>query len=192
MKTCSKCQQTKPLTEFTKSVKKVAYSNRGAQHHAYCKTCNAELARQRRKLHKNGVKDVGKILNIPEADRDLMSALRYKFNLAKDRTKKKSLPAINLTAEDLYELYLKQGRVCAYTGLPFKLELGHELSPSLDRILPELGYVMGNVQWICWASNRAKGTMTGHDFITMCKRVVENDLASQNQLEGHIHQGEHR
>lgn len=173
MKTCSKCKQNKHLTEFTKSTRKVAYLEKGVGYHAYCKKCNAYLARKRRQKFKNGVNQVGKLCRIPREDRALMSAIRYKFSLAKERTRKKNLPTINVDETYLYKLMIRQDKKCKYTGLPFVLETGHELSPSLDRILPIKGYVSGNLQWVCWAANRAKGTMSEIDFVTMCQRVVD-------------------
>jgi hypothetical protein len=37
-------------------------------------------------------------------------------------------------------------------------------SPSVDRILPELGYVPGNVQWLCLGCNRIKQDDTMEDL----------------------------
>ena len=44
--------------------------------------------------------------------------------------------------------------VCPVFGLPLQRQVGRRAanSPSLDRIIPDLGYVPGNVQWL---SNRA-------------------------------------
>lgn len=48
---------------------------------------------------------------------------------------------------------------CEMTGLPFNQ--GDEKrawnSPTIDRIKPELGYVIGNVRVICWCLNAALG-----------------------------------
>lgn len=32
--------------------------------------------------------------------------------------------------------------------------------PSLDRVIPELGYIASNVVWICWRANRLKNNAT--------------------------------
>jgi hypothetical protein len=39
-----------------------------------------------------------------------------------------------------------------------------DASPSLDRMVPELGYVKGNVSLICWRCNRIKGIATADDL----------------------------
>lgn len=48
---------------------------------------------------------------------------------------------------------------CELTGYPFDLRGGQRqfASPSLDRINPALGYVIGNVRVICFAMNSALG-----------------------------------
>jgi len=51
--------------------------------------------------------------------------------------------------------------ICPYTGLPFHLGTNnsgshrHPFAPSLHRIVPELGYVPGNVIVITWMANNA-------------------------------------
>lgn len=48
---------------------------------------------------------------------------------------------------------------CELTGIPFRLDLSRSFdSPSLDRIVPELGYTYANVRVVCYAMNCALGT----------------------------------
>ena len=44
---------------------------------------------------------------------------------------------------------------------------------SVDCIEPTLGYVKGNVQWVSWKVNRAKGDLSNEEFLNMCKAVIE-------------------
>lgn len=44
-------------------------------------------------------------------------------------------------------------------------------SPSLDRILPELGYTANNVWWICHDCNRQKADLTPSDGYALWDRV---------------------
>lgn len=46
--------------------------------------------------------------------------------------------------------------VCPVFGTPFTSRSSKNLSPSLDRLIPSLGYVKGNVQVISWRANRLK------------------------------------
>jgi hypothetical protein len=40
----------------------------------------------------------------------------------------------------------------------------HAASPSLDRIIPELGYVAGNVAWLCYRCNSIKRDATADEL----------------------------
>lgn len=56
-------------------------------------------------------------------------------------------------------------KFCPVLGI--RLEAGkgklHDNSPTLDRIIPELGYVPGNVAVISWRANRIKNVGTGEE-----------------------------
>ena len=75
-----------------------------------------------------------------------------------------------VTPEELWELYEKQDRRCAYS----QLSLTHGRDASLDRIDNKLGYVSGNVQWVHRDINRMKSDFTHKEFIRMCHRVANN------------------
>lgn len=74
------------------------------------------------------------------------------LNSAKSRAKRKKLP-INITIEDIVV-----PEFCPVLGI--KLEKGKNKSqfnsPSLDRIIPELGYVKGNIAIISHKANTIK------------------------------------
>jgi hypothetical protein len=57
--------------------------------------------------------------------------------------------------------------------MPINCDKGSMYIGSIDRVRPELGYVKGNVQWVSWQVNRAKGEYPLEDLITMCRAVVE-------------------
>lgn len=54
-----------------------------------------------------------------------------------------------------------------------KAEVNAVTCLSIDKIRPEGGYVEGNVQWVAWAVNRAKGDMETDVFVDMCRQVLE-------------------
>jgi len=72
----------------------------------------------------------------------------------------------------------KQGYCCDVTGIRFNVDYktkgagGTHLAPSPDQIRPGEGYVRGNVRWVLWAVNRAKGEMPEDLFIKICREVV--------------------
>lgn len=78
------------------------------------------------------------------------------YRQAKRRANKQEVP-IDITKEDIVE-HLERN-TCEVTGIPFQSYPGPQgpFSPSLDRIVPELGYVKGNVQVVVWALNAARG-----------------------------------
>jgi hypothetical protein len=88
----------------------------------------------------------------------------------------------NITIEEVWDVYEKQQRLCALTGVPitFNMELG-ELSrkgyqvktASLDRIDSKQGYILGNIQWIHKDINKLKSNWPQDKFIEMCKAVTD-------------------
>ena len=84
-----------------------------------------------------------------------------------------------ITIEHAWELFLKQGRKCALSGVPIqfattwsKKERG-EASASLDRIDSTQGYVTGNVQWLHKDVNRMKQAFPEDKFIEYCQLIAK-------------------
>lgn len=75
---------------------------------------------------------------------------------AKKRAKEQGVPF------DLESTDIIFPDVCPVLGIPVILQRTdkprrrNDNTPSLDRIIPELGYVKGNVQVISWRANRLK------------------------------------
>jgi hypothetical protein len=83
-----------------------------------------------------------------KVEKDLLSSCKY-------RAKKKDLP-FNLDLEDV-----RLPKVCPVFGCKFDWTgKVSDASPSLDRIIPELGYVKGNVCIISHKANRIKNNAT--------------------------------
>lgn len=83
---------------------------------------------------------------------------------------------LDLTEEKLLKLWDKQKGRCAITGIELSLKRGEgrkREAASLDRIVPELGYVEGNVRFICDILNIMKQNMTDKEFRKWCIRVVQ-------------------
>lgn len=76
----------------------------------------------------------------------------------------------SITIIDLYDLWIKQDRKCAISGLP--LEIAKNSTASIDRIDPSKGYIEGNVQWVHRTINRMKWDMNQQDFVKWCKMVA--------------------
>ena len=105
----------------------------------------------------------------------LVQHLRIRFFRAKNRAKKKNI-IFNLTQEHLLDLWEKQGQRCFYSDVKMSIT-GRQRNPygvSLDRVLPEEGYVIGNVVLCCWGVNTAKQEFTLTEFLHLCQKVTEN------------------
>jgi hypothetical protein len=83
----------------------------------------------------------------------------------KKRAKEKNIP-FNLTIPYLKTLLKKQQNNCHWLKIPLQFEgvAKHALKPSLDRLIPEKGYVKRNVVWSTNFANRARGDMPVEEF----------------------------
>lgn len=178
-KTCTKCNETKPLDQFSKkSPGKNNFRAMNAESYwgnlkSTCKSCDAAYAREFRKKNP-GYRGSGKNSKYPPEDKLLISAIRTRFNVCMNNQRKRGKQAeTDLTTDDLYQLYKEQQGLCKYSGIPLKIETKHLATLSLDKIIPEKGYIKGNVQWLCWAVNRAKGELPEEDFLKMCRIITE-------------------
>lgn len=83
----------------------------------------------------------------------------------------------NVTLEEVWDLFLKQGRKCALTGrniffAPTRVNTSKQTA-SLDRIDSSGSYEINNVQWLHFQVNQMKWTLTQEDFKRVCKEVVD-------------------
>lgn len=82
----------------------------------------------------------------------------------------------NLTSKFLYQLFEKQNKKCALSGLDIKFSLNNERSKgtaSLDRIDSSKGYVRDNVQWVHKDVNKMKNVFSNEYLIELCKNIHE-------------------
>ena len=93
--------------------------------------------------------------------------LRYKVSRSvarfKARSKDERIP-FNLDSDYLYEIFPKD-YICPVLGIKMKWgdafkKYAGDSSPSLDKIIPNKGYVKGNVIWISWRANDIKKNAT--------------------------------
>lgn len=89
-----------------------------------------------------------------------------------------------ITIEYAWELYLKQDKKCALTGLDIEFPKTYKkkkdknlMLASLDRKDSNLGYVPGNVQWVYSKINYMKYTNTNDEFIELCELVYKHNLS---------------
>lgn len=111
-----------------------------------------------RKAHWHGYEDLGQTY----------------FGTIERRAKRKGLE-FAISIEYLWNLYVKQDRKCALSGLPIKIvkSVGSS-SASLDRIDSSGGYTVGNVQWVHKDVNRMKMDYEQAYFVKLCRAIASN------------------
>lgn len=93
-----------------------------------------------------------------------------KMTQIRDSARKRGL-ACTIDAKYLFELFVSQGGLCGYTGLPIVLNE----DASLDRIDSTKGYIPGNVHWVSWKINRMKLNLPHEEFIQLCSLVASRN-----------------
>ncbi len=109
---------------------------------------------------KNGIKRVSQCL---ECERN-KSNIKFRknpfpqiLNVAKRRAKRNSIP-FEITHQDIKDVWPKD-MICPALGIKMnhgKGMGGNKFSPSLDRLIPEKGYVKGNIIIVSYLANRIK------------------------------------
>ena len=163
---CSKCKNKKKIEDFYKS------STRKCGHESGCKDCRRTAAlnysktvtrniewKERRRLQRQRYKQ--------RTRGDIKYMLKDVMQHSKARARKQGVPW-DLTVEYLESLVVSH---CPVTKEPLDWERrqvvdGHPTknSPSLDKIIPALGYVPGNCAFLSHRGNAIKsnGTMEEH------------------------------
>ncbi len=140
-KQCSMCKKVLPIKEFYLFKK-----NRDGRR-SYCISCDTA---KRRKSYKE-------------------NPLNVTYKNLKDRAKKKNVP-VEITFEYLKSIY-PDDMICPALGI--KMERGEENkninSPSVDRIIPEKGYVPGNLIFVSMKANQIKTNATPDEIIKVGK-----------------------
>lgn len=99
------------------------------------------------------------------------------------RANKKNIP-FNLTLEWIEKRWTGK---CELTGIEFDLAFGgtgpRRRSPSVDRIEPSKGYVIGNCRIVLFAVNALKGEGTDSEMMEIVER-----LSSASRLDGQTRQ----
>lgn len=80
-----------------------------------------------------------------------------------------------ITLQDVWEIYLKQDRKCALSGVPIDFKTTENgVSASIDRIDSNLEYDIDNVQLVHKDVNLMKNRFNQEYFIEMCKKISSN------------------
>lgn len=89
---------------------------------------------------------------------------------------KKTDREFDITAEQVHELWKKQGGLCALTHLPMQHHPAYsDMNASIDRIDSSKGYSLDNIQLVCWRVNEMKNDQAEPQLIWWARVLVAND-----------------
>jgi len=137
---CSCCQQILADSYFYRKESNNSY---GKKKHDTCRSCSQEKSRRAYRTHKSSYQE------------------RYKKNPAKKlyqniktRSKKNNVP-FNIDLEDIVI-----PKICPVLGIEIIPFDNSDHSPSIDKLIPELGYTKGNINVISKRANMIKSNAT--------------------------------
>ena len=110
---------------------------------------------------------------------DELSPFRLHMKCIKNRNRKKKNASIDFDESYLKDIWDKQEGICPFAGVKMSLRtikdaLSSAVTPysaSVDRIDNSIGYVMGNIRFICHMANIARNRYSDDQVIEFCKLV---------------------
>jgi len=104
---------------------------------------------------------------------------KYWYDLKYNANKRGLSFCPDLTIEYAWELFLKQNKKCALSGLDIALypDIKTRNTASLDRKDNTKGYSKDNIQWLHKSVNNLKYKMSNEETIEVCRKIFFNDLA---------------
>lgn len=154
---CVCCNTEKDISEFHSDKSNPT----GLQ--TYCKNCQTQKTKKCTSTFDGFIKKIFKDMH----------------NNVKKRAKELN---IDITIEDIYELYHRQNGHCAISGLKMtnetysykdKEHIINRLNISIDRINSNLGYTKDNIQLVAAIVNRMKTDLSDSEFIKICS-IIHN------------------
>ena len=156
-KYCSKCKLTLDISKFNKD------KSNSTGLHTYCKDCSMENTKKWASTEDGYFKKI--------------------FVDLQQNAKKRNIK-VNITADNLKELYEKQNGICALSGIKMTRDLYldresnnhivNKYNISVDRIDSNKDYDKDNIQLVCAIVNRIKIDLNNKELIEMCKVIVNN------------------
>lgn len=170
-KVCSKCGVEKPLSDFYKA------KNKGYEYHrGDCKDCvnkqrsgkypelSVKWKESRKIKYKNDASVKNRIDNYRRTHKEKSLLMD-----CRKRAKEQGLP-FNITEDDIVI-----PEVCPVLGIKICKENSKREynSPSVDKIIPEKGYVKGNICVISWRANMIKSCGNAEEHLRISKYITE-------------------
>lgn len=164
MKRCGKCKEEFDESNFFKNKrnKDGLYSS--------CKQCHQARTKAYRQNNIAKNKEIQREYYVKTIPQKMLAS-------AKKSAKKKGIP-FNLELGDI-----EIPDVCPVFGTPFAVGKGRPepTSASLDKIIPELGYVKGNVHVISHMANAMKNHANPEELLKFCEWVTSTFTETTEQ-----------
>jgi hypothetical protein len=159
LKTCSTCGKEQPISNFytTKQNKGTLCLGKIYKAHS-CKSCYSIDHKKYYYANKGRFSHRIKQYKINHLEQTMWLG-------ARKRAKNKGIP-FNIEASDVVV-----PEYCPVLNMRLVRDncKMQDNSPTLDRIIPELGYVKGNVMVISWRANKAKGSASAEEL----QKIIE-------------------
>jgi hypothetical protein len=166
-KICAKEGIERPIEEFGRDVH---------QADGYCSSCKEcrkvplEGRQQYYSSHKPKILEYNRQWRLRQQQRDMrLFKLKDMIRSAKNRAKQEGVPC-DIETDDFVETIYTLDTCPVFPWIILAWgNIGRQKreSPTLDRIVPALGYVKGNVRIISWRANSAKRNWTIRQFIAI-------------------------
>ena len=179
---CSKCNEEKTRVSFLALEMLTATFQKLLQHN-YVKTVKT-VKTVMRKEQETGGKNIQDIKAQVATQNTLIAAIRRRITMAKSNNKRSNYD-FNIEDAYMFKLWKSQDGKCNLSGNQMLLETNTPYTLSIDKIIPAKGYAKGNVQWVTWAVNRAKGDLPTEQFNNMISDIYVkcNDYRNPEQSE---------
>ena len=150
MKTCFRCKETRPTTEFFK------HNQTQDGYHSWCKKC-CRIGNEKSRAKVNST---------------IEGRAKIFLQNARKSAAKRGQP-FSLEISDIVDCWHMQNAICAYSGRQMTLEAGQLNTVSIERIDSSEGYVPSNTILVCQAINRMKSDFGFEDFYALCNDVAQ-------------------
>jgi hypothetical protein len=172
---CAECskEHLKYKSDYLRKIKK-------GQSNFYCSNRCSSTANYR-KNPKNLDKNKGNISFLKESgycQLDEYSPFKYHASKAKARSKARR-KKFDINIKYLKKIWDNQKGICPYTGIKMEISRTSQdedikktpTKASLDRIDPNKGYVIGNVEFVCYCINVAKNDFSKEEMIDFINNI---------------------
>ena len=178
MLTCSKCKVSQNESGFYRNCRK----KNG--YRSWCKKCYAAYQQspkgresQKKYRTENPDKMLEYIVQYKAKNPILFRAYHVLSNI-RIRSKKNNIP-FDITKQNLIDMQ-NESDTCPCCFEPFDFNLNgpnDPHSPSVDRIIPELGYVKSNVKMICFRCNQQKNDSSIEQLEQIVRYMKKHEVA---------------